>query len=93
MDKTEARQLLEEFVAALRSRFTYREWQKLIGESEVVETEGLSGVAYQLEWTVFWDDQPGGAIRVVVSIDDGSLAHSIVPLTTSFLVSPESPLR
>ncbi len=90
MDKREARQILEEFAAALQSRFTYRDWQKLIGESEVVEIAGGSGVDYQIEWTVFWDDKSGGDIMVILSIDDGTLAGSIVPLSTSFLVSPAS---
>ncbi len=88
MDKQEARQLLNDFAAALQSRFAYRDWQKLIGEGDVVERQGDSGVNYQLEWEVFWDAQPGGAIRVMVSIDDGSLARFIIPLTRSFLVAP-----
>ncbi|MCL4502142.1 MAG: hypothetical protein M1438_09825 [Deltaproteobacteria bacterium] len=52
----------------------------------MVETAGDSGAVYQIEWQVFWDAQPGGDIRVLVSIDDGSLARSIIPLSTSFLV-------
>ncbi|MHB8068969.1 MAG: hypothetical protein ACYDIC_13855 [Desulfobaccales bacterium] len=87
MDKKEAQKLLDEFVADLQSR-SYQEWQKLIGESAVVEKQGPTGVTYQIEWNAFWDSQAGGDIRVMVSIDDGSLARSIVPLTTSFLVSP-----
>ncbi len=86
MDKKEAQQLLDEFAAALQSRFTYRDWQKLIGEDDVVERKGESGAAYQLEWTVFWDAKPGGAIRVSVSIDDGTLAGSLVPVSTCFIV-------
>ena len=62
----------------------------MIGESEMMEKSGPSGVTYQIEWEAFWDAQAGGAIRVLVSVDDGSLARSIVPLTTSFLVSPDS---
>jgi len=92
MDKREARQLLEEFVAELKSR-SYQEWQILIGEEAVVERNGPSGVTYQIEWNAFWDSQAGGDIRVMVSIDDGSLARFIVPLTTSFLISPEGTLR
>ena len=42
MDKREARQLLEEFVAELKSR-SYQEWQILIGEEAVVERNGPSG--------------------------------------------------
>jgi hypothetical protein len=86
MDKKEAQQLLDEFVAALRSRLTYQDWQKLIGESEVVETQVPSGVAYQIEWSAFWDAQPGGDIRVLVSIDDGSFVRSLIPLSTSLLI-------
>lgn len=89
MDKKEAQKLLDLFVAALQSR-SYQEWQGLLGESEAMEKTGPSGVTYQIEWEAFWDAQAGGAIRVMVSIDDGSLVRSIVPLTTSFLVSPDA---
>ncbi len=87
MNKKEARNLLDLFVAALQAR-SYQEWQGLLGESEVMEKTAPSGVTYQVEWQAFWDDQAGGAIRVLVSIDDGTLARSLVPITASFLVSP-----
>ena len=92
MDKREANRLLEEFVTGLKSR-SYQEWQILIGEEAVVERNGPSGVTYQIEWNAFWDARAGGDIRVMVSIDDGSLARFIIPLTTSFLISPEGTLR
>ena len=92
MDKREAQRLLDLFVAALQS-WSYQDWQKLIGETTVVERKGPSGVTYQIEWNAFWDSQAGGDIMVMVSIDDGSLARFIVPLTTSFLISPEGKLR
>ena len=92
MDKREANRLLEEFVTGLKSR-SYQEWQILIGEEAVLERNGPSGVTYQIEWNAFWDARAGGDIRVMVSIDDGSLARFIVPLTTSFLISPEGTLR
>ncbi len=85
MDKQEAQQLLDEFIAGLQSR-TYQEWQGLIGEDAVVEKQGPSGVTYQIEWNAFWDSQAGGDIRIIVSIDDGSLARFIVPLTTGLLI-------
>ena len=87
MDKKEAHQLLEEFVIGLKSR-SYQEWQGLMGEEAVVERNGPSGVTYQIEWNAFWDSQAGGDIRVIVSIDDGSLTRFMVPLTTSLLISP-----
>jgi hypothetical protein len=70
MDKKEAQQLLDEFVAGLKSR-SYQEWQRLIGEEVVVEKRGFSGTTYQIEWNAFWDSQVGGDIRVMVSIDAG----------------------
>jgi hypothetical protein len=87
MDRKEARKLLDLFVAALQAR-SYQEWQSLLGEAEVMEKTGPSGVTYQIEWEAFWDARAGGDIRVMVSIDDGSLARFILPLSTSFLVSP-----
>ena len=92
MDKREAQRLLDLFVAALQS-WSYQDWQKLIGETTVVERKGPSGVMYQIEWNAFWDSKPGGDIVVVVSIDDGSLARFISPLTTSFLISPDGKIK
>ena len=88
MNKKEAQYLLDGFAAAIRSK-SHQEWQSLIGKSAVVEKKGPSGITYQIEWDAFWDSQTGGDIRVMVSIDDGSLARFIVPLTTSLLISPE----
>ncbi len=82
---------MDEFVAGLTSR-SYQDWQDLIGESAVVEKQGPSGAVYQIEWNAFWDSQAGGDIRIMVSIDNGSLARFIVPLTTSLLISPEGEL-
>lgn len=83
---------MDGFATAMNSK-SYQEWQGLIGKSAVVEKKGASGVTYQLEWNACWDSQAGGDIRVMVSIDDGSLARFIVPLTTSLLISPEGKLR
>jgi hypothetical protein len=91
MDKREAQDLLQEYLLDLKSR-SYQEWKTLIGESAHVEKKGPSGATYQIEWNAFWDSQAGGDIRVLVSIDDGSLARFIVPLTTSLLISPEGKL-
>jgi len=62
MDKKEAQKLLDEFARDLQS-LSYSKWQKLIGESQVLEKQGPSGVTYQLEWLAFWDSQAGGEIR------------------------------
>jgi hypothetical protein len=91
MDKREAQDILQECLIDLQAK-SYQEWQSLIGESAVVEKQGPSGITYQIEWNPFWDSQAGGDIRVIVSIDDGSLARFMVPLTTSLLISPEGKL-
>ncbi|TNF35665.1 MAG: hypothetical protein EP312_03160 [Gammaproteobacteria bacterium] len=44
---------------------------------------------YQIEIQLFWDDHPGGTIRIVGCIDNGSLVQSIKPTTESLLI--ESP--
>ena len=88
MDKREAQDLLQEYVLDLKSR-SYQEWKTLIGESAHVEKKGPSGTIYQIEFEVFWDSEARGNIRVMVSIDDGGIIRSIIPLTTSLLISPE----
>jgi hypothetical protein len=88
MDKREAQDILQEYLIGLQAK-SYQEWQSLIGESAVVEKRGPSGITYQIEWNAFWDSQAGGDIRVIVSIDDGSLSRFMVPLATSLLISPE----
>lgn len=51
------------------------------------EREGASGAAYQFEIEVFWDDKPGGDVRVMGSIDDGGL-RAFLPLCEAFIMSP-----
>ena len=45
----------------------------LMGSSMLEESQGTSGVQYQLEFQVVWDDRAGGNVRVLGSIDDGGL--------------------
>jgi len=45
------------------------------------EPVGASSTRYQLEIDVFWDHSPGGAVRVMGSIDDGGFWRSVAPLT------------
>jgi hypothetical protein len=70
MDKEEARALLQSHLQTYRSR-PYRELLALLDEPQVAELVGPSGTTYQVEVEVFWDDRPGGDIRVRGSVDDG----------------------
>ena len=89
MDNHEATTLLRKELGALRRR-SYEELAKLAGGSlPTIAVTGLSGTVYQIEIDVLWDDSPGGAIRVVGSIDDGGL-RAFVPLTEDFSVSPDN---
>ena len=91
MDKREAQELLDEFAAALQSRFTYQDWQtSSMREISGKERTQRRHLPDRVECLLgFSEIKAGGAIRVMVSIDDGSLARFIVPLTTSLLISPE----
>ncbi len=83
MDANEARPILVERLARYRQH-PYERLAQLVGSQEVEEREGASGTLYQLEFDFFWDDSPGGDVRVVGSIDDGGL-RVVFPLTCSFI--------
>jgi len=55
------------------------------------EPVGASSTRYQLEIDVFWDHSPGGAVRVMGSIDDGGFWRSVAPLTRSFIRHEDDP--
>ena len=85
MNRAEADRIIEKHVRLLRSR-TYDDLRGLLGASQNQEVVGPSGVSYQLETQAFWDDQPNGNLRVLVSVDDGGL-RAFVPLTADFILS------
>ncbi len=80
------RDLLHTVVAEYEAR-PYRELAGLIGEPDVRTVRGRDGREYQIEVEAIWHDQPGGTIRVVGAIDDGSLPS--LPLSEEFLATPE----
>ncbi len=86
MEKEEARTILQDRIGRYR-RLSYDELKARIGDVETEEVTAPSGRWYQLESQVFWDDQPGGDVRVIVSIHDGGL-RAFVPLTEDFIQAP-----
>ena len=102
MDKTEARQILAGEVARLRalsysglsSRIPRRRrrllFLEVVGDDEAITREvvGDSGVVYQVESQVLWEDKPQEDIRVVVSIDDGGVS-AFMPMTDDFILAPD----
>ncbi|MEE8549507.1 MAG: hypothetical protein V3S74_08535 [Alphaproteobacteria bacterium] len=84
MDKKEARAVLAERLARYRT-WPYAELEKLLGDVEVYETDGPSGVTYQLEFQAHLDDKESGDLRVMGCIDDGGW-RVYFPLTDDFIM-------
>lgn len=88
MNTEEARSLLAQHLNGYRTR-SYADLVSLIDEAGCGEISSLSGLQYQLELVVLWDDAPGGNIRVMLSIDDGTFRAAFKPLTESFIKAPD----
>jgi hypothetical protein len=87
MDEETAEGILQATMKDYRRR-SYEALTRLVGRSDVREVRAPDGTRYQLEFTVLWDDKPGGAIRVLGSIDDGRL-RAFWPLTRDFIRNPD----
>lgn len=90
MNKTEAKEILNEHIRQLREK-SYSELLCFLEHAETREIPGKSGTKYQLEVQVFWDDKPGGNLRVMVSIDDGGW-RAFFPMTDDFMIAPDGTL-
>jgi hypothetical protein len=69
---------------------SYAQLKQMV-EGRIFKTEeaiGQSGNNYQIEIQAFWDDKPGGNIRVRGSIDDGGWS-SLLPLTSDFIMAAD----
>jgi hypothetical protein len=86
MDNREATALLRDHLAAYRRR-SYHDLVALLDMPQVAELRGPSGATYQLEVMVHWDDRPGGALRVLGSVDNGGW-RALKPLTDDFILAP-----
>lgn len=84
MNKTEARNLLSDFLLGLQQK-PYLELAELIANSTCIELGGAAGTKYQVEVLAVWDSKPNGALRVIASIDDGGSLSSLAPMTLDFL--------
>jgi hypothetical protein len=87
MNTQEAQSLLSEYLAGYRN-YSYDELQTRLREIDTYQVNGESGVQYQVEIQVFWDDKLQQNIRVIGAIDDGGW-RAFLPLTDSFIMAPD----
>jgi hypothetical protein len=89
MDKLEARRLLDQQLAAYRSR-RYEDLSRDVGSTNAFQTTEPSGVEYNVEVMVFWDS-PGVHVnlRVIAAVDDGRFPAAFVPMSDSFIMAPD----
>jgi catechol 2,3-dioxygenase-like lactoylglutathione lyase family enzyme len=88
MNDDEAIGVLERELASFRDE-AYADLARRIGAGALHrERIAPSGTSYQVEVQFFWDDQPGGNIRVMGSVDDSGW-RAFKPLSRDFIKSPD----
>jgi hypothetical protein len=88
MDRQEALGLLNAQLNEYR-KMSYAELSAKIGYEEFPAVVGPSGTEYQIEIQIRWDHKPGGDIRVMGSIDNGTFRGAFKPVCEDLLVSPD----
>ncbi len=90
MDEQIASVLLDAAISELRGR-SYPELCALIGDPQCKEVPGPDEKAYQIEFEAHWDDprRRGENVRVVISIDDGTLGAAFRPTTRAFIMASD----
>jgi|SRR5262249_618684 len=88
MNNEEAVQLLQHELSNFRSE-SYANLKHRIPDGSVeFERSAPSGMKYHVQIQCVWDDQPGGNVRVMGSIDDGGW-RAFLPLSRSFIKSAD----
>jgi hypothetical protein len=91
MNNQEAIALLEQELARLRDEPYAALANRMSAGVLAYERVAPSGTRYQVEVQVFWDDRPGGNLRVMGSIDDGGW-RAFLPLNRDFVKAPDGSL-
>ena len=92
MNEEEAASLLRAHLEQYRRR-SHADLSSHLGNQGCDEVTGPSGARYQIEVDILWDSRPGGDLRVLGGIDDGTFWRFISPLNDSFLMSPDGTTR
>jgi hypothetical protein len=88
MNREEALNLLDAYLDKYR-KLSYDELAVKIGYEEFPKVIGGSGTKYQLEIQIRWDHEPGGDIRVMASIDDGTFRGAFKPVCSDLIVGAD----
>ena len=88
MDREEALNLLNAKLDDYR-KMSYADLAAKIGHEEFPEVVGPSGTEYQIEIHVIWDHKPDGDVRVMGTIDDGTLRGAFRPVCEDLIVRPD----
>ena len=86
MNREEALSLLDAHLNQYR-KLSYAELAAKIGDEEFPEVVGSSGTEYQIEIQIRWDHKPGGDVRVMGTIDDGSFRGAFKPVCEDLIVT------
>lgn len=87
VDADEARGILSDEERRLR-RLPYGELVARYASPQTERRTGASGATYQLEVQAFLDDPATRNLRVLMSMDDGSL-RAFNPLSADFVIAPD----
>jgi hypothetical protein len=86
MKKAAFQALLSPIVADYRKR-PYEYWLSRVERDPIhFQFATDSGTECQVEINAFWDDHPGGNIRVLFAIDDGGW-RACLPVTDDFIIT------
>jgi hypothetical protein len=88
MEKKVAEEIIENEIAILRKCLYQSLRDKFLDNPQVKEIMGSDGKNYEVEIEAFWDDRPGGDLRVIVNVSGKSMWRTISPYTENFIISP-----
>lgn len=86
--RTEADQLFAEQVAKWR-RESWANLRRHLKDPVAYEILGTSGIVYQFEAEVFWDNRKEGNLRVIITGDDGRGWRVWRMRTEDFIKAPD----
>jgi len=87
MNEIEAKSILGQELSRYRRR-SYSELLSLVDRSETFERASPSGVIYQIEMQVFFDEESQRTLRVMGAIDDGGW-RALKPICEDFIMAPD----